>query len=526
MHLLADFGHRIINIFWRILFLLTLFFAWTSSNLKIGDNWVFGTSTTWVTTTFVISALAITISLIAYPKFRQIMKNIFITHQLWTASILLILVVIWQIIFVTYVHPVSGFDAGMLHYAAVNPLHVLEPGVNAYYSINQNNLPIMLVMRWLVVHTGQSSWQFFDYLTLVLVDISAIINLLTIIVVKRDSLSIGIYMHAAWLAIFPSILMPYSDAWVLPFVSMTLLCAAMIGYTKKSPSSLLIRGIFSILLGISAAFIYPLKPSAIIPIIAMVIVAILNWFAKTKHWTWNGTGITLLVTLLTIGAAGGTYAVINNAVQNQTYIKINKSRVVPAIHFAAIAVYGEGGYSEKQAVAMAVLQTKDQKVAYSKKMLSKRLKELGPLGYLKFIVLKQRNNTADGTFGWLKEGHFFRENQKPSQHGFANKLKNYIFLYGTHIADFRFLAQFWWVGLLTIIALGWGEQMNFREMLRLSLVGGFIFLLLFEGGRSRYLIQYLPCFLLLATLASKRSWHTIRLLLDRFNGTKPNPENS
>lgn len=518
VHTLADIGHRIITIFWRLLFLLTLYFAWTSTNLTLGDNWTFGTSTTWVTTAFVILVLAIVISLIAYPRVRQIAKTIFIDHQLLTAGSLLLLIVIWQFIFVTYVHPVSGFDAGMLHYAAVNPKHVLEIGVSSYYSLNQNNLPIMLFMRWLVVHTGQTSWQFFDYLTIIFVDVSALFNLLTIAIVKRRSLGIGLYLHAAWLAVFPSILMPYTDAWVLPFVSIQLFCAAVI---SQNQFSLLTRLGAALLLGPTIAITYFLKPSAIIPVIAMVIVAGLTWLAKTHHWTQRGSLLTLGVILMTGTAGGGTYLAINHTVQNQDYIQINRSRAIPAIHFAAMGVYGEGGYSDKQAIQMAVLPTEAQKTAYSKKMLLTRLRQLGPWGYFKFLILKQRNNTADGTFGWLKEGHFFRENQKPSQHGFSNQLKNYIFLYGTHIADFRFIAQFWWIGLLTLIAFGWGDQLNFREILRLSLVGGFLFLLLFEGGRSRYLIQYLPCFLLLATLATKRSWHTFRLLAGRFNGTQP-----
>lgn len=56
-------------------------------------------------------------------------------------------------------------------------------------------------------------------------------------------------------------------------------------------------------------------------------------------------------------------------------------------------------------------------------MLFKRLKQLGIFGYIKFIIKKQGNNTADGTFGWLKEGHFFRENQKPTTKTISGKLK-------------------------------------------------------------------------------------------------------
>lgn len=520
--MLATLGHRTINFFWHVLFLLTLFFAWTSTNLIIGDNRTFGTSTTWVTTSFVLVLLGGCISLWAYPRCRHLAKRLFVDHQLWVAGSLLVAVVVWQIVFVTYVHPAAGFDAGALHYAAVSHRHVLETNVTAYYSLNQNNLPIMLAMRWLVVHTGQNSWQFFDYLTLGMVDLSALLNLLTVVVLKRRYLGVSLYLHAAWLAVFPSILMPYTDAWVLPFVSLMLLCAALIGHPT---ASLLRKWVTAAVLGITIAITYFIKPSAIIPVIAMIIVAGLTWLTQDRRLTGRGVALTAGVILLASLTAGGTYLTLNQAVQHQDYIQIDKSRAIPAIHFAAMGVYGEGGYNAKQAIAMAVLPTAEQKTAYSKQMLVTRLKQLGPLGYLKFLVLKQRNNTADGTFGWLKEGHFFRENQKPSQHGFANKLKNYIYLYGTHIADFRFVAQVWWVGLLTLIALGWGDQRGFREILRLSLIGGFIFLLLFEGGRSRYLIQYLPCFLLLATFAVNRSWATIQLLISQFNGVKPSPPN-
>lgn len=42
--------------------------------------------------------------------------------------------------------------------------------------------------------------------------------------------------------------------------------------------------------------------------------------------------------------------------------------------------------------------------------------------------------------------------------------------------------------------------------------GGFMFLPLFEGGRSRYLIQYLPCLLLLATFSFERAVANVRQL--------------
>ncbi|WP_317853361.1 glycosyltransferase family protein [Liquorilactobacillus hordei] len=147
MNTIHNLGYKIINIFWRILFAMTLYFAWTSPNIILGDNSTFGTSTTWLTTYAIIVIIALIVSIIVFPKVKNIFSFIFLKKQYITAPLFFLVIIILQILFVYYVHPVSGFDAGMLHYAAVNPKHVLEPNVAAYYSLNRNNLPITLLMR-------------------------------------------------------------------------------------------------------------------------------------------------------------------------------------------------------------------------------------------------------------------------------------------------------------------------------------------------------------------------------------------
>ncbi|MFD1419853.1 TIGR03766 family XrtG-associated glycosyltransferase [Lactiplantibacillus songbeiensis] len=496
-----NFSQTIINFFWRVLFFLMFFFALTSPNIILGDNPTFGTSTTMLTTSLVIGIVAVAVMNYAYPWFRTWLVKVFVTHQLATGSLLLLIVMIGQVIFVTYVHPVSGFDAGMLHYAATSAKHVQEVGVTSYYSLNQNNMPIMLFMHWLSQLTGQTSWQFFDYVTLFFVDLSAFFNLLSVFVAQPLALGTALYIHAGWLAVFPSIIMPYTDAWGLPLVSFFILCYLIM---RQTTWPILLRATAALGFGISVTLTYFMKPSSIIPVIAIVMMEILSVFRHPEGVTKRALVIVFALLMLIVDGAGVTYKVTNDKIQNQTYIKLDKSRSIPAIHFMAMGVYGEGGYSDKQAIQMAVLPTKKQKTDYSIKKLKRRLKQLGAGGYLMFLIKKQRNNTADGTFGWLKEGHFFRENQKPSNQGLSNKLKNFIYLYGRHIADFRFAAQLWWIVLLGIIALGFGPQRLVIQILRLSMVGGFMFLLLFEGGRSRYLIQYLPCLLLLATFSFER----------------------
>jgi len=507
------FSQAVINLFWRVLFFLTLFFAVTSPNIILGDNNTFGTSTTMLTTGLVIGLVVIAIANYAYPRAHAWLVRVFITQRLRTGTILLVMVLIGQIFFIYFVHPVSGFDAGMLHYAAVSHKHVQEVGVTAYYSLNQNNMPIMLFMHWLVVLTKQTSWLFFDLVTLFFVDLSAVFNLMSVAVIRRKAVGTAMYIQAGWLAVFPSIIMPYTDAWGLPLVSFYLFCYFVMRKEELPP---LVRAVAANGFGISVMLTYFMKPSSIIPVIAIVIIEVLVWMVRRKHITVEAAFMVLSLLILIVESAGYTYKYTNEKIQNQTYIQLDKSRSIPAIHFMAMGIYGQGGYSEKQAIMMAVLPTAQQKTDYSVKMLKTRFKKLGPIGYLEFLVKKQRNNTADGTFGWLKEGNFFRENQKPNNKGITNKLKNFIYLYGRHIADFRFAAQLWWITLLTIIALGFGPERRVIQILRLSMVGGFAFLLLFEGGRSRYIIQYLPILLLLATISWDRAVANVMRLVNWY----------
>ena len=128
-------------------------------------------------------------------------------------------------------------------------------------------------------------------------------------------------------------------------------------------------------------------------------------------------------------------------------------------------------------------------------------------------MYKQGNNTADGSFAWLKEGGFFQVNQKPKETNFKEFLENFVFLYGRNVQDFRFLAQVWWVTLLSVIAIASiGVRTKHQMMLRMAMVGGFVFLLLFEGGRSRYLIQFLPILLIQGSLSFEPAIFRIRRL--------------
>lgn len=99
-----------------------------------------------------------------------------------TAGLLLGAVVVWQIIFVLNVHPPIGFDAGAIHDALSN---TTSPEIIDYYSLNYNNVPILLAQHGLVTIFHTKSWLFVDLITLLFVDISALLNIFSVMIVDR-----------------------------------------------------------------------------------------------------------------------------------------------------------------------------------------------------------------------------------------------------------------------------------------------------------------------------------------------------
>jgi len=205
---LFNFNNNLIKGIFYFLFSLTFYFALTSSNLILGDNHVTKIGTTFFTTTILIILMVIGLAIYAGDNFRNFLTWIFIDKRWITSSIILFLTILIQIFFVLLVHPGIGFDVGGIHYGLLDPKDINTIG---YFSVNPNNLNMLLLQHWIASIFHNTSWLFFDLLTLFLVDISSIINLLSISVISKNKVPIGMYIHSLWLILFPMIIVPYTD---------------------------------------------------------------------------------------------------------------------------------------------------------------------------------------------------------------------------------------------------------------------------------------------------------------------------
>ncbi|MFT9456516.1 MAG: hypothetical protein ABF575_04465 [Liquorilactobacillus hordei] len=464
------------NVFISILFSILL--GMTFIGAIRSDNLLISNTTARI---FVVPVLILIVFLLSRVNK---LNYFFIKNSLFIGITCLLLVFIMQI-YVTYkTHPAIGFDLWVFHHALFSKNLDVE---STYFSRNQNNVLMLLIQHAYLGMVGiKNYWLKLDLLNIALIDFSVLINILTVFIYKKTYIVRAIWIHTIFLMFFPMILVPYSDTLVLPFVSLELLLFACIIHSKKL---IVISIIYGMLLGFLTSFIYFIKPSTIIPVIAIIIMVIL----KVRKIGKKGLLTTGLFLLMFISV----YITINAFVSTQKYIQINEGDNTPPVHFIDIGMSGQtGGYDANSVIWMNKLKSPKQKKEYSINHIQQVLRERGFLGYVKFLISKQRYNTSDGTFGWLQEGNFIVASAKTR----ANVFKDYLYPDGKYLPDFRFLAQLLWVVALGILLLGFENKGLLEHTLRLGIIGGFVFLLLFEGGRSRYLIQFLPLLLVLLTL--------------------------
>ena len=138
------------------------------------------------------------------------------------------------------------------------------------------------------------------------------------------------------------------------------------------------------------------------------------------------------------------------------------------------------------------------KKQYNLEVIKQRLHNFGIKGYVKFVYNKMNFITSDGTFYYWLEGNqtYLPKNQSK----IAVKLqKFYYVLSKEYSAITGNLLEILWIILLIGIAFSYKYQNKNINILKLSILGIILFIVIFEG-RSRYLYNYIPIFIIMGTI--------------------------
>ncbi|EHM3059496.1 glycosyltransferase family 39 protein [Enterococcus faecalis] len=503
---------KLINIVSSLVILLTIFGAVQSDNLNLSEL----KASHLICILFIIVAMTMLIVSSYYRKrFLIFFENMIFflkKHLKKITFILIAITVVFQIIIVAVTTAPIGWDVGSIFNGLKN-LDVTNESISNYLSMYPNNSFFFFLMLGIINSVNHFSpnigntWLFWQLLNIVVLDTG--IGVLTVAANRLFSKRVSylvLYLSMFSLALSPWLLVLYTDSLSFMFVSLVLLVYSFLGKKNKH------HFICILFLGILCGITFLIKPSAIIFLIAWTIVFIVIFVANYKK---NRKYVNILsVCLFVIGMVSSvtTFTIYKN---QQTVIQYDKEKQFPMTHWMMIGLTGSGGYNSQDVSTMSKLKTTKERKEYAGKTIKKRLQDYGVGGYLKFIIKKHFNNTDRGDFGWGSDGTPQKPENK-SKSKFQSFFRDFYYQQGKRTRTLRFYMQILWIftlfGMyLTTVSFD-KKQISYRELIiKLTIIGAMMFLLLFEGGRSRYLIQFLPFFYLLSAIG----WESVLTATNR-----------
>ncbi|MEG0297403.1 MAG: hypothetical protein RR620_11860 [Clostridium sp.] len=437
-----------------------------------------------------------------------------------------LIVFIMQLILAKSIYFQSGWDVR----AIINNAEFIVSNPEAfeynYFMMYPNNIFLLLVFS--KVYKLAEMLEFIDYrfllviINIVMVDLAII---MTILISKRifnkKSVIVASSLFGLLFAFSPWIVVPYSDT-----LSMVFPIAILYIYiVQKGINNRWYKFSLYALMGCLTAVGSQIKPTVMIVVIAIFILEFINILRrKTKLISFISYFLVVAVGLI---ATKGLY---NKSIDNLTINGHNLSErelvEVPFTHFAMMgmqSVYVEnrgtiyGAYDPEDVTFTESFPTKEEKIEANIGEIKNRLNNFGVKGYLEFLSKKACWFLSDGTFYYGGEGNFMVS--EPYTKGkVAEKLQNIFLHTGDKFLSLANVFEGIWILILFLIIYPIFEKKRFSNneeifIIRLTITGIVLFLLLFEA-RSRYLINHIPFFILLATYGFNSVYNRFLLELE------------
>ncbi|MDL2324346.1 glycosyltransferase family 39 protein [Ruminococcaceae bacterium OttesenSCG-928-A16] len=239
-----------------------------------------------------------------------------------------------------------------------------------------------------------------------------------------------------------------------------------------------------ILLSFVAALGSSLKITVLILWLAVMLDVMIGLKGK---WRWLMLGCGALVVFGTIGASQLLLFLL------PVFPRYNASGGIPYTHWIMMGLKGCGGYNDADYQLMLQQPNLPARKIFAAQEIGKRLKEFGPRGLVAHWFQKLGFTFGDGMYNAP-----IKLDQQPIQPGFFH---NFVVASGPHykyLAYYSILPHAAMLGFATIgSALAARRKGSNLAFLGVGLFGLIVFLLLWET-RSRYLVNYLPIFILCA----------------------------
>ena len=293
------------------------------------------------------------------------------------------------------------------------------------------------------------------------------------------------------IGIHPQFLSTYSDYWsyfTATFVCITII-KMIVGEVKLSDY---ISLVFFIGLG------YMVRPTIVIYVIALSFALLFRVILKfDRQVTVKVTkGLLVLVIGLVVSMCMLT------AIKKANILTFKSGYDKNIAYFFDLGLTSTGAtHAELPAKALDINSPDEVVEPLIKKDIKVRLQHY----QLKQLFTKFKIAFQEGNLGWRIEQPLsvlkFQKNQVTSKFidsKFGQKIRSYLFFQGNNFANLDFFLQIIWIAIIygiiyQLFSVIKGNNFSMVQLfLALAILGAFMYLMLFEAGRSRYLISFLP----------------------------------
>ncbi|MBQ7065476.1 MAG: hypothetical protein IJN92_01515 [Lachnospiraceae bacterium] len=410
-----------------------------------------------------------------------------------------------QILFVYCTSTVIGWDCNNL----ITPALADEIGsYNTYFSQYPHNLFLLLifkglgnVFKWLGV---ANMWFAYSVFNTVMVDVAILFLVKTsALISSKKSAFITLFAAVLFLGFTPYLIVPYTDTLSMPFIIGGFYFFCHIFKNRERGERKLFPYIcfpFCLLIG------FFIKPTTVILLIAIGIIFLCYHFSDILE---KGTARKSYLKLTGYFVGCGLFIFIgfkgfHSYVDTMDMFNLNRNLSVPMTHYLMMGTniletetgYYYGGFNmDDIGITMSQTNPEDAKAANLTEY-KRRMKEFGVLGYFDFLNKKARQVTSEGDFYWGDEGSFADWSQVGK-----NVITEFVYPNGTYYRIYTYMLQGIWILVFFGVAFSPFLQKREKEnelytIVRCGILGSLLFILIFEG-RSRYLINYLPFYVLL-----------------------------
>ncbi|MXQ48023.1 hypothetical protein GRB29_01115 [Streptococcus pneumoniae] len=438
-------------------------------------------------------------------KVIQLFSNIYIfivTHKL---LVMLALFIFQMIILLTSIG-LAKADTTVLYNIATDPIFASETD---YISLFPNNFMLLIWMKLNYLLFNENMVVSMGLFNILFVNI-AIYNIyvLNLRHLTKKTANLSFLLGILILGLSPQYIYTYSDSITLFLLSMFLLCLSKLARNREYKNA--------ILSGILMALTYSFRPTVMIFIIAGFIVILFQWTKSKKILKSLRIWMKLIIVLL------GAFLLINKAIDysmnHQNIVKYETEKSRTLLYFVNLGLTYSGNIHAElpQEVVNATGNDRNKKAIED---IKKRIKQYDFTSFIGHLFYKYYWITNEGLIGWQQENVLGEEQRlyipwlKNIQDKELSKwIRSYIYVDGENHYLYATLIQLIWIFIsfgLFAYSLHFTFNKSYSLFMQITIFGAIIFLMIFEGGRTRYLIQFLPAILTISTQGLINSYQKI-----------------